>query len=360
MCLSRDRPGRKAFAVYDFRSKTPPPVYHGRGYQRRLLYLIGGLVLVGYGMWHARDPRNWKWFEALTQPRVAEIDTTAPPPPADPPGQGDEPLIAVERRRADKPDASKPLPERVQAELLKSVVDNVAGLDTKELDAHLHLLEVLREADPAAIRAAAAEPVTHLQLWEQSAAYRGKLVSVGGRVRRVSARSFPANDYGLTSYYEVWMYPDGSTNPVVIRTLELPAEFPQRAKLDEPCTVKGFYYRKWWYMAGDEERPETVKGRLAPMLLARGLDWSPQPTAVDLAVPPTSWEMLGWVAVAAMAVIVVGVLLLRRYTRQPTPDYIRARMKQGDLSNIPDAGNRDIGAELNRLSQADRESDGHP
>ncbi len=345
--------------MYDFRSKTPPPVYHGRAYQRRLIYLVGGLVLVLYAMWHAKDPRHWKWFEFFTQPRTAEVDTTAP---AAPPGHDvPDPMVSIGKRKAEKPDASKPLPERVRPELLKNVVDSVAGLDPKELDAFFHLFEVLRETDPEALRAAKAEPVTHLQLWEQSAAYRGKLVSMTGSIRRALPRTFPANDHGLSKYHEVWMLPDGASNPVVIYTLALPAEFPQGAELDEPASVTGFYYRRWWYMAGDESKPETLKGRLAPMLLARGIDWSPQPPVADLRAGSTSFETLCWAA-AGVVVMALGVVFMRRYSRErPLPDYIRARMKQHDLDDVPgDTGKRDIHSDLEKLSQADDESDYRP
>ncbi len=343
--------------MYDFRSKRRPTADQARGHQRRLIYLIGGLGLVLYAMWHAKDPRNWRWFQQLTQPRAVDVDTTAP---ADPPGPGlpadglSGPIVVPDKRQTEKPDTSKPLAQRVRGELLSNVVDNVAGLDPRETDALYHLLEILAGAEPDAIRAAGAEPVTHLQLWEQSAAYRGKLVSMQGEIKLVMPRTFPENDYGLTTYYEVWMRPEGTTNPVVIWTLELPADFPVGDKLEEPASVTAFYYRRWWYMAGDKKRPQTLKDRLAPMLVARGVDWSPRPPPSDLRAESARFELLWWIGAGIVAAIALGMLFIRRYSRAQPADYLRARVRPDDLSDIPgDGGQRDVAAELRALGAAD-------
>jgi hypothetical protein len=347
-------------AVFDFRSKNPPPVYQGRAYQRRLIYMVVGLAMVLYLMWQARDARNWRWFELLSRPRVAEVDTTvplaAPGQDSSNPKELPEAVLVPAKRQAPKPDRSKPLAERVRGDLLRKVSDQVADFDPQEADAFLHLLEILREAEPQEIRAARPEEVTHLQLWGQSSAYRGKLVSMTGAVRLVRPRTLPANDYGVSEYYEVWMHPDGSSNPVVICALELPPEFPREGKLDEPATVRGFYYRRWWYMAGDKDKPETVKARRAPMLLARGIDWNPRQQA-DLRTSSARWDWVSWAIGGVVVAVILGVMLARRLSRESPPDYIRARMK-GDDVNVAsgDAGKRDVHADLRNLSQTDETS----
>ncbi len=346
--------------MYDFRSKTRPAAHPSRFHQRRLIYLVGGLALVLYAMWQAKDPKNWRWVETLTQPRVVDVDTAAPARPPGTKPQDDDlpgPMIVPDRRQTEKPDASKPLAERVNKELLRNVIDNVVGQDPRETDALYHLMEILAGAEPDAIRAAGAEPVTHLQLWEQSDAYRGKLVSMRGEIRLVRPRTLSRNDYGLSTYYEVWMQPAGTSNPVMIWALELPADFPIGGdELNEPATVIGFYYRRWGYTAGDAKRPETVKDRVAPMILARGVDWSPRATA-DGRAGSGQFEMIWWIGAIVVTVAVVGMLLMRRYSRGQPPDYIQPRLKQGDLTDVPgDAGPRDAAAELRRLSQADEPS----
>jgi hypothetical protein len=146
----------------------------------------------------------------------------------------------------------------------------------------------------------------------------------------------------------------------VVYALELPAEFPQGSQLDEPASIKGFFYRRWWYMAGDAKKPETHRGRLAPMLLARGIEWTPRPPPINLRARYTGIELFCWVAGGAIVALAIGVVLMRRYTRDDAlPEYIRIRMKREEVGEISgDMGRPDIQADLEELRRAEAELQG--
>ena len=62
--------------------------------------------------------------------------------------------------------------------------------------------------------------VAYLQLYKQSADYRGKMVTVKGTVRLAYRVAAPANYLGVKEYCVYWLYPAGGPDsPLIVYAL---------------------------------------------------------------------------------------------------------------------------------------------
>src|SRR5262249_20442308 len=112
--------------------------------------------------------------------------------------------------------------------------------------------------------------------FEQSADYRGEIVTVGGVVERViPAADPPANSQGIRKFYEVWIRPDGGRLPIVIDCLELPKDYPagQQPHID----ATGVCYKRLGYASAEaavgNAKETGMKNvfRSSPLVLAKTL-----------------------------------------------------------------------------------------
>ena len=117
------------------------------------------------------------------------------------------------------------LQRTLDAVFLKAVRDNTVFTDS-EKDAWFRLLEQLQQADGGQLEQESRGEVAFAQLYREPEAYRGQLVTVRGTVRLGYYRQAPRNLYGIDGYYLFWLRPVGSTNPIVVYSLEVPQGFP--------------------------------------------------------------------------------------------------------------------------------------
>lgn len=99
--------------------------------------------------------------------------------------------------------------------------------------------------------------------------WQGQLVTLRGHVRHVL--SYPAKHPQIAGEYlhELWLYTDDSqSNPAVIVTRNLPAEFPTEADVIDHVSVTGCFFKPYVYR-GQESR------RIAPLILASRVHWTP-------------------------------------------------------------------------------------
>ncbi len=162
-----------------------------------------------------------------------------------------------DRLNAEQQTAVSGLQETLDAVFLDSVRDNTV-FRLAEKDAWFRLFEQLSERNLADLRRASAGYVGFLQLYKQPTEYRGKLVTVSGVVRMGYYREAPKNFYGISGYYIFWLKPAGAKSPIVIYCLEIPAGFPdvaklehdgERPQLDEEVEFTGFFFKRWAYRA---------------------------------------------------------------------------------------------------------------
>lgn len=152
-------------------------------------------------------------------------------------------------------------------------------------------------------------PVELVQLDAQPFAYRGRLVSLDGIVRRASRR--PLGDEAGTTVWELWLFDEG--RPCTVWASALPRGFPVGEKLQTPVTIGGVLLKRRAYRAVDDIR-------LAPLVLATEIAWAPpaappgdQPSERSLAV------LVVTAAAALAAAAFLGVRFLSRSPRRPSP-----------------------------------------
>ena len=290
-------------------SRPKPRNYFSRREQYRLLVLVGLLCGVLWAMNKARDPRSWHWLFG-TEAAVEED------PQADPPGGYDTRLTDTGDGSTLMPDAFE-IPREgppdedflegdyfpgVQGRLVRQVLDDRPINRGSEYHAFYHLLELLNETSLEKLEAASEGEVGFRQMFEQTEEYRGKLVTVKGVVRRVETIEAPENEYGIDTYYRLWMETVGGSRELITAIfLELPEEFPtKQAAVDvETPQVEftGFFYKREPYQSN---RTENNGMATAPLVLAKLPNWLPPPPPREPVEPPS---------IAMIALAVVGTAL---------------------------------------------------
>ncbi len=175
------------------------------------------------------------------------------------------------------------------------IIQDDSPLRKAEMEAWRELLRVLHETDEAVLQERSLGKVSYGQLFRQSRAYRGRLVTVRGQLRRAHRVGMPRNTWGQEYYYQTWLQPaDNPSSPVQIYCLDLPEGFPLGMDINEEVEVTGFYFKRAAYQAHDALRT-------APTLVAKTVRWFPRPTIVPAPTPLEGSRLL-------VVVVIVGVL----------------------------------------------------
>ena len=168
------------------------------------------------------------------------------------------------------------------------------------------LLQVLHETAETELQKQSEGPVSYGQLFRQSGAYRGRLVTLRGQLRRAERVPMPSNPWGQQYYYQTWLQPvDQPANPIQIYCLELPEGFPLGLKIQEEVEVTGFYFKRVAYQAQDGLRT-------APTVVAKTVRWFARPSLAPEPAPLTGAPlMVILVAVAGLGIATAVVLYYR-------------------------------------------------
>lgn len=184
-----------------------------------------------------------------------------------------------------------------------------------EQNAWFRLLETLQRSDVEQLERDSCGPVGFVQLYREPNAYRGRLVTVRGTVRLGYYRPAPQNVYGIAGYYMLWLRPVGSTNPIVIYSLDVPVGFPdvkaieaagRKPELHEDVEFTGYFFKRWAYRAEDGTR-------LAPLVLAKTPRW--QPSELDSAIRSEVRPSLPVFAVCVATAAVLAAMFVVLATR---------------------------------------------
>ncbi len=302
-------------AVLDFRSRAERHGKPGRPQRNRLLLLalLVGLSLILINT--RQDVAVWRWFDRLASPQGTSagnqgIDNrlasekqlpgtfVVPADHGKKGTKGDSPIFAD-----TKIGTAPAYPFGVTAADLASIRDDTPSTRDEQAIS-LRLLDIAHRTDPRTFRKASLGPVTYAQLFRQPDAYRGRIVSIAGVVRRVSPIDLPKTSTAFRRYYQAWLWPtDNPSSPVVVYCLELPQDFPTGMEIAEQAEVTGFFFKRWAYQAGDGLRT-------APEILARSLQWQRRPSIA--AEPAASWTIpLALAASALLAIFVAWLIYVR-------------------------------------------------
>ena len=340
--------------MLDFRRGPRPRNYLSRREQWRLLLLVAALGLVGILLFEARKPEHYRWLladgpsEAGSPSRDASPTAVSPidsPRAASPEDQ--IPGRFVSPSAAPEPGESSRYFRGVKPDLLESIRDD-KPLGPSEWGSWLHLFDVLQKTDEATLAKASSGPATWVQLVEQSDDYRGELVTTRGIVRRAHLASTPENEYGLSAYYQTWLWPEDQPNePITVWCLELPEGFPLGMEIAEEAEVTAFFFKRWPYKGGDGEL------RAAPLLFARTIHWRATPPPAQPA-PQGPFPLLLMFAGAAVFAVLATMYIY--YRTRATGSVPGESFLRKDRFEAP-TSRSNVGASMRQLAESDREPD---
>ena len=141
--------------------------------------------------------------------------------------------------------------------------------DEEEALAYADTLAAARRSSALALTKAARRDLSYAQLWEEPEKYRGEIIHVEGRLRRLrslDAPDFIASAYGIAKIYEGWVFEPEiyGANPRCVLFTERPQGIEAREELDEHVAFDGYFFKLYRYRAGDGWRD-------APLFMAHSL-----------------------------------------------------------------------------------------
>ncbi len=309
-----------------FDRNIPPNPYLNRRDQWRLLRLVGMVAVVMALFQVARQPASWDWFT-----RMGEVEPTvepgrdlpvAPSKPIAVKGRAPAPLpddqiyawvdgaaagpVASEEEGAASPPVAtgdgaagvtKPGPRMLPAEVFEGIEDDWFGMTRAEQPALLKVLDHLREMGPAAVASGATRDVTFEGLMGNPDYYRGRLVTLSGRLKRCLQGQFGSGETSQ-EVWEAWIVPpDSRGTPYLVYCLEVPPGMPTGEKLDEPVLVHGCFVRRFAYASIGGEA-------ITPMVVGLQLEWAPAPLRGDERIT----EEMRWSTVVLALIFTVALL----------------------------------------------------
>ncbi len=277
----------------------------GRGAKLRLFAVLAGVMLVAAVLERSLDPafRQWLRTGGHTEPNGAPIDTRLPPTTS-----ADQGSFVAQ---------SEPPPTGWDAALSR-VQDDTLFLRPAEREAWRLMEERLGETEPAELQRQSVGEIGFTQLFEQPVAYRGRVVTIRGRVMYASRVDLQPAGEADGERFALWIMPAGGpTLPIVVYVQSLPRGFPQiekepggqLTKLREDVTVTGILLKRGSYHATDGPRT-------APVILSRAPEWKP-PAAVaqdgsrQLLGPRWLWPTVGAALAVALVFVAVAAWFIR-------------------------------------------------
>jgi hypothetical protein len=194
-------------------------------------------------------------------------------------------------------------------ESLKSVEDDTPLRRLQEVHAWFHIFSLLSATPQGILQKASVGPVLPEMLNDAPEEYRGKVVTVRGRM--VLCRKVPCgpNEIGMRYYYEVWMVPQCQGELAMnVCAMEVPELLRSEDAKEKPIEATGIFFKRRAF-AKDDRVLQT------PVILAkkvRILETLPSETSTRFSAGQVFWIFL-------LAGILVGgfVLMVRILLRVP-------------------------------------------
>lgn len=290
----------------------------------RLLRLVGLMALVLVLIEFARKPASWDWITQLDGSAATREEESAGgiKPIAVKRGPTDQPLPADEvyARVAEEPleppsaVAAAPAPAEAAAgepvhppapahslglppDALEGIADDWFGMTRAEQPALGRLARHLASLDAVQINQLADREATFEGLMGNPDYYRGRVVSLRGRLRRCTRGRIGAGDLA-SDVWEAWIVaPDSRNTPYLVYVLELPAGMPTGESLDELVQFSGVFVRRFAYASVGGEA-------ISPLLMARTIEQAPAPLAPVRITQEMQWSTL--IFVGGIGAVLLG------------------------------------------------------
>lgn len=318
-----------------FQQNNRPLPYLNARDQRRLLLLVGVLAVVIISIEFAARPSTWYWLtgpphdetdiatnQSAKKINKSDIDARLDRPGNPLPEGGFRVVAAVVPDNAPTAPAEND-PARLDPLVFEAVKDDSLGVRSSERGAYFQTLARARDLSQNMLQTRASSEVTFAQMFTDPDDYRGRLITIKGRVKRLHPVAAVKNDFGITTIYEAWIITvDSGDNPLLLHCTEIPDGIPTGQDLDLPCRFTGYFFKKYAYAAVHGLHSTT-------MLLGKRLQWTPPPKTTGMGLAP---YILGIVlAMAGMTALVLWRYSVSdRRSRQAHLD----RMANVDLTDL--------------------------
>ncbi len=173
---------------------------------------------------------------------------------------------------------------------------------------YFHYLDKARQTDPERLNEQGRTDLTFADFYRtrdtDASPFRGELLTIRGRARRVAADQIGDNAYGLVDRYELWVFTEDSGQfPWVVVTTELPEGMPLGDEVNEQVVVSGYFLKLWAY------RSTGNKLLSAPVLLGHAPTWiQPDLTEDRIGLGRTVLFVVG--GIVALVVVLAGLFFL--------------------------------------------------
>ncbi len=303
--------------MLDFRAKTKSKkLPYGPEVSRWLwiLFLLGVVVIVAGPL---MQPATWEFiargFRLGRHGQEPPIDTRLPPK-GNQDDSGTIVVVPMDKHLGElgvlaAAFRQEPVLSRQQ---LEQIQDD-ALFRRAEQEVWRQLLELLHQREASELEKQSEGLVSYGQLFRQSGAYRGRLITVRGQLRRAERIPMPANAWGQRYYYQTWLQPaDHPSNPIQIYCLELPEGFPLGLQIQEEVEITGFYFKRVAYQARDGLRT-------APTLVAKTVRWFPRPSLAREEQPLKGPALV--LILVAVAGLGIGTAVMLYYRVRPKGEF---------------------------------------
>jgi hypothetical protein len=234
------------------------------------------------------------------------------------------------------PDQRAPEANQTEYQFIQHILDQIG---ISRIDDHtvfrnsdnlawFRMLETLRTAAADRLQASVLAAPNILELSKQQGAFRGKLISMRGEVRKAYRVQAPTNQLDIPQYYVLVIRPSGGgTTPLIVYCLQPPRGFPslpdkdidrRTADMNDVVQVTGYFFKSWAHVG--------TQGQMfsSPLMLANSFQWLPQEKmAATTSAKPAS-QLPVWVIFAIPLILAVGftggVYLMSRWQGKTVTD----------------------------------------
>ena len=154
-------------------------------------------------------------------------------------------------------------------------------IEDAESASYLYMLSMAGRTDLEAFERQKGPVPNRNDLMNRPAQWRGKVVKLQGRVRRLRALPPDAElqKFGIGPIYEAWVFQDQyGAHPVCLLVTSLPTGLKPAEDLDEEVSFAGFFYKVYRYASAQTKEGDRVL-RDAPLLMGPGLRLRPKSKA---------------------------------------------------------------------------------
>jgi hypothetical protein len=217
----------------------------------------------------------------------------------------------------EKPNVRDKNDPAVDRELLANVEDGApvrnAEENYSEFEAYCYLLTRAHELSIAVLRKKARRDVTYAHMFEEPAKYRGEVVHVEGRLKRVRKFDAPrlVQKDGVPVLYEGWLFDKVYfANPICIVFTDKPDWLEVNERMDEQVQFDGYFFKKYRYETAEVEkgkdgRPRQVT-RDAPLLIGHTVYREGGDASDESPSPLTGSTLVLWLI--GLTVVTIGLV----------------------------------------------------